>query len=1289
MSLSTWLFHRKILFIFLLFHILVVSLTSAGNREVSRTQLEAVYNAYRQAAAQDFSPESMVTIYRLPNAVAAVKKLVDLNGTGHPLSISPAHSNQMEVVRQRMNLQVLRKLAKITGGTVEVLNFGKMNGIRSDKDQTLYAVDGKRYYSGDEMCRAFNQLFKDTFKIDMRLMDMELFDADARVPDWRDARLTFGEIKQQYKEGEAKLIQNEPAYKGGAYRAQVDKRSATTGRVTVIKLAGTDDSGTDRFNELIDASASEASSQYRNWSADVPYRNAMDSCHQNLQRFRHSKDFVDKMKYFNRTVGDGINALALENWDVDYIFHLKRLAQEGRHAEIDSFLRTMINDVFAVDLSAADKQHFFQVMRIAAQIEVDKMLGRTQAEASYLRPLLADLEKAGQKGSREEKLQEARRRFFAFQERFMKQNLAASARQKIQGDLSPERLKMVAAKYGTQQAEKLEWETGQRLERIFSEIDDDRLIRRIVSDAPEQLRPLLLDLHKSSRIRRTKGKSAAIRLADSDPVKARQQGPQEIEVLLSKKRSAADDRAAQTDLFLSALKKKYADFDADLRAGRYSDAQISMRMHERVLNELGVEERAVWRDMEVEFERRFSGKKLLGNVVSLGNADSLINMIRVYQRTGDWNQVAQTAVWELVSNIPGVSQAATLKQAFNDGNYEGLAWMYIAWNLPAAGQVKLVFDVAKGTVEIVYHHMMDPLEDDRLSQVYRGYIAAQPAGWSPFQPGWKTRQNAIADSILYFVPGRTFPEKRTHMYAYFQAKLDQRLRRSGLDPTQTAYWVKRDTVIEPFFRRYVTDYFEGRGEWSQNVVAGLRGMGTQERLKSRLVAQLAADFRAGEVLWEKSVEARWQLEKALRQHQMLRLRMIATEKKLTGAEDFLLDRIGAAYQQAVANVEKDPVKTVAVQAEAYPPVVAEGQEVTIDVKVLSPPTDNSQPTVHPVDIRVAKVTPLAKNRKVSQDDLDGIVGDSDYIRDLADALQASDQTLNAVRVDYDVAVEADDGSLLEKRRVSVVLAGGEEKAVLPDAGGCPVSPDALYVEEVLYGDYLKKGYQNESGVWVGPYTEFHDKEGKHISKKGCLVLKEGRRTAVHRGLYEEWFPNGQKKESSYLIDSDPEGFADSICYDGIYRRWNEAGTLLVEAHYKDGVAHGATTHWDEHTKKKVSETQYKNGKKNGLYRTWHQGILSFEYTFKDDKKHGTCKQWTPKGRLEWVYTYKNGKKNGQMIHYSSNGWQTVETYKDGVLHGSWEKRKKGVLEREGEYRNGEKVWEKWYQNGKLIHHWKY
>ena len=1230
MQLTASFFRSALVFFSLFFHLIPLQTATAAGRTVTPAELKAVYAAYQKAAAADFTPESLVAIYKLSNAASAVKKLVDLHGTGHPLSISPQHSLRMEASRQQMNLAILRKLAKITGGTVEVLNFGKMNGIRSDKDQTLYAVDGKRYYSGEEICKKFGEQFKKTYGIDMTLMDMEGFDADARVPDWRDAKMTYAQYKKAYQEGEAKLMQNEPAYKGGAYRAQVDRRSANAGRVTVIKYLGTDADGKDRFEEMVDVPAAEASSQYKNWSADVPYRNAMDACHQNLQRFRDSADFIDKMKYFNRTIGDGINALSLENWDVDYIFHLKELARQGNYAEMDAFVRTMVNDVFVVDLSSADKQHFFQVIRIAARIEVDKMLGRTQSEAAYLKPLLADVEKTSRGLRAEEKLEAARRRFFGFQERIMKHNLAATARQKIQRDLSPKRLKMVAAKYGADQSRKLVWETGHQIKRIFGEINDDRLIGRIISDAPPALKKPLQDLHNLSRIRRTRGRAPAIRLAGSDPEKARRHGPGEVEVLMGRKKAAMADREYETTLFLGALKKRYADFDADLRAGRYSDAQISRDMRNRVLSELGFEERAVLRKMEVEFERRFSGRKLLGNVVSLGNADSLVNMIRVYQRTGDWNQVAQTAVWELVSNIPGVSQAATLKQAFNDGNYEGLAWMYIAWNLPAAGQVKLVFDVAKGTVEIVYHHMMDPLEDDRLSQVYRGYIQAQPAGWSPFQPGWKRRQNAIADSILHFVPGKTFPQKRTNLYAYFQEKLDQRLRRSGLDPTQTEYWVKRDTVIEPFFRRYVTDYFEARGEWSRNVVAGLRGMGTQEHLKSRLVARLAADFRAGEVLWEKAVEARWQLENALRQHQALRLKMIGAEKQLTGAEDFLLDHIGKAYQTAAAAVNKESTRTVAVQAEAYPPVVAEGQAVSIDVKVLSPAAGNGRPTAHPVDIRVAGVTPLVKNKTIRKDNLDKVVGDSDYIQGIAADLDRSGASLNAVKIDYDVAVMADDGRLLDKSRVSVVVAGIEHAAVAQAPSGCPVPAGAAYYEGFYYPERLRKGYKNDRDQWVGPYTQYWDKEGKTIWYQGCLAPTPDN-PVNHRGVFTLYSHKGNKNMRGTVASGNPMGIGSGrALYEGVVRRWDEQGRLKEETTYKNGLRDGPSIFWVARTGLKFQEINYRKDVRNGLFREWREKVLYKEGQYLDNRKHGVWRYYHHRtGKLKWEEEYRNGEVVGR------------------------------------------------------------
>jgi hypothetical protein len=106
-------------------------------------EISAVFAAFQKAKAARFTPEAMVALYGLPKAARAVKKLVDAAQSDPSRSIPAADSAAMEATREKMNVAILEEVARITGGSVEAIDFGKQNGIRSDKDQTLFAVDGR------------------------------------------------------------------------------------------------------------------------------------------------------------------------------------------------------------------------------------------------------------------------------------------------------------------------------------------------------------------------------------------------------------------------------------------------------------------------------------------------------------------------------------------------------------------------------------------------------------------------------------------------------------------------------------------------------------------------------------------------------------------------------------------------------------------------------------------------------------------------------------------------------------------------------------------------------------------------------------------------------------------------------------------------------------------------------------------------------------------------------------------------------------------------------------------
>ncbi len=1013
-----------------------------GGSELTPNQIKAVYTAFEKARTDGFTIDSMVAIYKLENSATAIKKLVDAAQSNPNMSISQTDSFAMEATRDKMNQMVLDHLAEVTGGTVEVINFGKQNGIRSDKDQTVYAVDGKRVYDASEIKEAYERKFKETFEIDIARMDMSLFDGDASIPDWRKVDMSFDEYVNKYQKGQAKLEQNSEAYQeAGTYRAQVESRTANQGRVRITRT----NPKTGKL-EVINGTAKEISERHSKWIADVPYRNAMDSSVENKGRFDHSSDFVDKMKYFNRTIGNGLNALALDKWDVNYIFHLDSLKSP---AERTAFIKQMVADTYVIDASAGQQQQFVKVIDIAANIELDKMNDATKSEAHYLQPLI-QLEQENARSRKEslsdtELLSRARTTFHNMQSHIMDRNIVLTTRQKISHDFDPNHLKKIANKYGVEQAKKLRWETARQITRAFEIIKDPKMIDRLVGNAPDHLR---LDLEAmrltaiiDARAKRSRTRPP-IKIKSSSAAAALTTGPEEV-VLAKATDSFMEKRRQESEQLVNKLKSKYEDFDAALRSGKYSDEAVSKKIRNRVLDSLGFEERKSFDQMETEYQRKFSGSKLLSNVVDLGNVSSLLSCIQVYQQTGDLTKVAQTAVWELVSNIPGVSQVTTLNQSFNDGNYESLAWLFISWKLPAAGQVKMVFDIASNSMKIVYSHAMVPLENDRFSQVYKGYIDKQAAGWSPLTPGWKERQNAASLSILEFVPGITFDEKRSNMYAFFEAKLQKKFARKNMDPTKAGYYQMRDGILDEYFGTYVQDYFNNRGEFSKNT-AGYHHIASLPKLKLRLINTLVNDFKLGEVNDEKAQDALDEMNDAIDKIKKQTSESIKIERTLLQSQDFInqkmQQKLSGVFDQVEKEERKTPKKTVArVKVEVYPKVVLENQKSRIVVKALSSNNDKGG-EAHKIEIKALKPLSVVSGAENIAEKLGEVIDtiDAPLVAKLNKPDVSSDAELFVTKLRYEVSVKDTSGLLLSKEEVSVNLAATESSAVVKSSGNTKI-----------------------------------------------------------------------------------------------------------------------------------------------------------------------------------------------------------------------------------------------------------
>ena len=120
---------------------------------------------------------------------------------------------------------------------------------------------------------------------------------------------------------------------------------------------------------------------------------------------------------------------------------------------------------------------------------------------------------------------------------------------------------------------------------------------------------------------------------------------------------------------------------------------------------------------------------------------------------------------------------------------------------------------------------------------------------------------------------------------------------------------------------------------------------------------------------------------------------------------------------------------------------------------------------------------------------------------------------------------------------------------------------------------------------------------------------------------------------------------------GLSRVWHENGRLKSESNYIDGKLNGLSSFWDEDGRLK-SESNYIDGKRNGLTKNWYRhGQLRNEMNYSVPnfwennknlvpKLNGLCRVWYPDGQMWSERLYKNGKKEG-----ISRVW-----YRDGQLH---------------------------------------
>ena len=117
--------------------------------------------------------------------------------------------------------------------------------------------------------------------------------------------------------------------------------------------------------------------------------------------------------------------------------------------------------------------------------------------------------------------------------------------------------------------------------------------------------------------------------------------------------------------------------------------------------------------------------------------------------------------------------------------------------------------------------------------------------------------------------------------------------------------------------------------------------------------------------------------------------------------------------------------------------------------------------------------------------------------------------------------------------------------------------------------------------------------------------------------------------------------------DGLGITWYKDGQKERETNFKDGKLDGPMNAWHENGHKKF-ETHFKDGIIEGLWTEWHKnGHKSLEDNYKDGKPDGLSVQWHENGQKMAEGNYKDGKPDGLLRGWHDNGQKKGElTYKD-------------------------------------------
>lgn len=165
-----------------------------------------------------------------------------------------------------------------------------------------------------------------------------------------------------------------------------------------------------------------------------------------------------------------------------------------------------------------------------------------------------------------------------------------------------------------------------------------------------------------------------------------------------------------------------------------------------------------------------------------------------------------------------------------------------------------------------------------------------------------------------------------------------------------------------------------------------------------------------------------------------------------------------------------------------------------------------------------------------------------------------------------------------------------------------------------------------------------------------------------------YYEGGAKSSEGYLRNGQPDGYWKSY-----YRN----GNLKAEGDRKNHQLSGPWTFYNSEGKKTV-EINYREGKKNGLRKTFTEGRVVKEENFTNDKLQGFTRLYYPSGELKQEIPFVDNLETGEGYEYAEDGRIiTLLTYKNGVL------TKKQRINRKDDQDQKQGMWMAFHNNRKV------